>query len=65
MEWLNQMVGEPYYLSHFLAFFSYFIVRSSASHVLSPHIIQLLFYRVISHNITFFFEPSEIYINLI
>ncbi|EOY29770.1 Thioredoxin superfamily protein isoform 2, partial [Theobroma cacao] len=46
-EWLNQMVGEPYYLTHFLAFFSYFIVRSSASLALSAHITQLLFYRVI------------------
>ncbi|KAA3489999.1 thioredoxin-related transmembrane protein 2-like [Gossypium australe] len=46
MEWLNQMVGEPYYFFHFLAFFSYFIVRSSASNVLSPQITQLLFYRI-------------------
>ncbi|XWS72525.1 hypothetical protein CRYUN_Cryun02cG0047400 [Craigia yunnanensis] len=53
MEWLNQMVGEPYYLSHFLAFFSYFIVRSSVSHVLSPHITQLLFYREIQAILAF------------
>ncbi|XP_022730407.1 uncharacterized protein LOC111285303 isoform X2 [Durio zibethinus] len=53
MEWLNQMVGEPYYLSHSLAFFSYFIVRSSASHVLSPHITHILFYREIQAILAF------------
>ncbi|XP_021276557.1 thioredoxin-related transmembrane protein 2 isoform X2 [Herrania umbratica] len=53
-EWLNQMVGEPYYLTHFLAFFSYFIVRSSASLALSPHITQLLFYREIQAILAFF-----------
>lgn len=46
MEWLNQMVSEPYYLCHFLAFFSYLPVRTSASLALSPHISHLLVYRV-------------------
>ncbi|KAB2027669.1 hypothetical protein ES319_D05G047400v1 [Gossypium barbadense] len=54
MEWLNQMVGEPYYFFHFLAFFSYFIVRSSASNVLSPQITQVLFYREIQAVLAFF-----------
>ncbi|XP_050214291.1 uncharacterized protein LOC126665514 [Mercurialis annua] len=35
MEWLNEMVTEPYYLFHFLAFFSYFILRTSL--LFSPH----------------------------
>lgn len=47
MEWLNRLVSEPYYLSHFTAFLSYLIVRSSAAGVLSPHIINSLFHRVI------------------
>ncbi|OMO96202.1 Thioredoxin-like protein [Corchorus capsularis] len=53
MEWLNQLVGEPYYLFHFLTFFSYFIVRSSASAVLSPDITQNLFYREIQAILAF------------
>ncbi|KDP34160.1 hypothetical protein JCGZ_07731 [Jatropha curcas] len=47
LEWLNLMVSEPYYLFHFLAFFSYCVVRSSASLILSPQIIHHLFYREI------------------
>ena len=34
LTWLNLVVSESYYLLHFLAFFSYFVVRSSASQVL-------------------------------
>lgn len=45
-QWLNRMVSEPYYLFHFLTFFSYFIIRSSASEVLAPHLIQHLLRRV-------------------
>lgn len=44
---MRQVVSEAYYVSHFMAFFSYFIVRSSAAAVLSPHVIQHLFYREI------------------
>ncbi|KAG6591732.1 Thioredoxin-related transmembrane protein 2 [Cucurbita argyrosperma subsp. argyrosperma] len=44
-EWLNLMLTEPYYLSHFLAFFSYFVIRSSAAHVLSYKNMHLLFCR--------------------
>ncbi|KAH9799659.1 thioredoxin-related transmembrane protein 2 [Citrus sinensis] len=44
---MKQVVSETYYLSHFMAFFSYFVVRSSAAAVLSPHIIHHLFYREI------------------
>ncbi|KAL9440263.1 hypothetical protein AB3S75_019009 [Citrus x aurantiifolia] len=47
MEAMKQVVSETYYLSHFMAFFSYFVVRSSAAAVLSPHIIHHLFYREI------------------
>ncbi|GKV44893.1 hypothetical protein SLEP1_g52028 [Rubroshorea leprosula] len=53
MELLNQLVSEPYYLLHFLAFFSYFVVRSSASSILSPPITQLLFYREIQAVLAF------------
>ncbi|GLU01455.1 hypothetical protein SLE2022_187620 [Rubroshorea leprosula] len=53
MELLNQLVSEPYYLLHFLAFFSYFVVRSSASSILSPQITQLLFYREIQAVLAF------------
>lgn len=49
MEAMKQVVSETYYLSHFMAFFSYFVVRSSAAAVLSPHIIHHLFYRVTYH----------------
>ncbi|GFP96705.1 thioredoxin-related transmembrane protein 2 [Phtheirospermum japonicum] len=34
--WMNRMVSEPYYLLHFLAFFSYIPLRCSAAQVLSP-----------------------------
>ncbi|XP_021894881.1 thioredoxin-related transmembrane protein 2 homolog [Carica papaya] len=53
MEWLNQMVSEPYYLCHFLAFFSYLPVRTSASLALSPHISHLLVYREIQGILAF------------
>ncbi|XP_031264109.1 thioredoxin-related transmembrane protein 2 homolog [Pistacia vera] len=53
MEWLNQMLSEPYYLFHFLTFFSYLIVRTSAAFVLSPHIINQLFHREIQGILTF------------
>lgn len=46
-EWLNLMVSEPYYLSHFIAFFSYFVIRSSATRILSYNITHLLLCRVI------------------
>ncbi|XP_059657167.1 uncharacterized protein LOC132303770 [Cornus florida] len=42
---LNQMVSEPYYLFHFLAFFSYIPVRCSASQLLSPHFNSRLLHR--------------------
>ncbi|XP_022157869.1 thioredoxin-related transmembrane protein 2 isoform X2 [Momordica charantia] len=44
-EWLNLMVSEPYYLSHFIAFFSYFVIRSSATRILSYNITHLLLCR--------------------
>ncbi|XP_039061980.1 thioredoxin-related transmembrane protein 2-like isoform X2 [Hibiscus syriacus] len=53
MEWLNQVVGEPYYFFHFLAFLSYFIVRSSAANILSPQITQHLFHREIQAILAF------------
>lgn len=46
LAWLNLVASEPYYLFHFLAFFSYFVVRCSASQVLSSHILDRLFHRV-------------------
>ncbi|EEF45854.1 thioredoxin-related transmembrane protein 2 [Ricinus communis] len=45
MEWVNKMVSEPYYLFHFLAFFSYLVVRISSSSLLSPPIAHHLLYR--------------------
>ncbi|XP_042489585.1 thioredoxin-related transmembrane protein 2 isoform X2 [Macadamia integrifolia] len=42
LPWLNMIVSEPFYLSHFLLFFSYFVVRSSASQVLSTETLSRL-----------------------
>lgn len=50
---LNQTVSEPHYLFHFLTFFSYIVLRCSASQVLAPHLIQILIRRV-----TLFSLPS-------
>ncbi|EYU20426.1 hypothetical protein ABFS82_01G019400 [Erythranthe guttata] len=36
MNWMNRMVSEPYYLLHFLLFFSYIPLRCSAANILSP-----------------------------
>ncbi|PRQ27558.1 putative thioredoxin-like protein [Rosa chinensis] len=47
MELLNEMVSEPYHLLHFLAFFSYFVIRTSAAQVRSPQITSRLFLREI------------------
>ncbi|KAL6524062.1 hypothetical protein OROMI_031157 [Orobanche minor] len=35
--WMNRIISEPYYLLHFIAFFSYIPLRCSAAHVLCPH----------------------------
>lgn len=53
LEWLNAMVSEPYYLFHFLSFFSYLIVRSSATPLLSPNITHHLFHREIQAILAF------------
>ncbi|CAI8594865.1 unnamed protein product [Vicia faba] len=50
---LNQTVSEPHYLFHFLTFFSYIIVRCSASQVLAPHLIQILIRREIQTLLVF------------
>ncbi|XP_058201873.1 uncharacterized protein LOC131316498 isoform X2 [Rhododendron vialii] len=50
---LNQMASDPYYLFHFLAFFSYIPVRCSASHVLSPPFSSYLHHREIQAVIAF------------
>lgn len=47
VECFNLMVTEPYYMFHFLAFFSYLVFRSSTAHLLLPHINHHLFYRVL------------------
>lgn len=36
LAWLNFIVSEPFYLFHFLVFFSYFVVRCSSAQVLTP-----------------------------
>ncbi|KAK7316694.1 hypothetical protein RJT34_00348 [Clitoria ternatea] len=52
-QWLNRMVSEPYYLFHFLTFFSYFIIRSSANQVLAPHVSHHLLRREIQTLLVF------------
>ncbi|KAM7258605.1 hypothetical protein ACFE04_014346 [Oxalis oulophora] len=42
---LNQLITEPYYLSHLLAFFSYFVVRTSITQVLSLSTNHHILYR--------------------
>ncbi|RDX92124.1 Thioredoxin-related transmembrane protein 2, partial [Mucuna pruriens] len=46
LQWLNRMVSEPYFLFHFLTFFSYLVIRSSATQVLAPHVTHHLLRRV-------------------
>ncbi|KAL1315039.1 hypothetical protein HN51_041828 [Arachis hypogaea] len=46
-QWLNKMASEPYYLFHFLCFFSYLVVRSSAVQVLTPQLTLSLLRREI------------------
>ncbi|CAA0838517.1 Thioredoxin superfamily protein [Striga hermonthica] len=45
--WMNRMVSEPYYLLHFLVFFSYIPVRCSAACLLSPLRSAHLLHRVV------------------
>ncbi|KAG4943976.1 hypothetical protein GLYMA_17G192700v4 [Glycine max] len=52
-QWLNRMVSEPYYLFHFLTFFSYFVVRSSATQILAPHLTHHLLRREIQTLLVF------------
>ncbi|XP_020248559.1 thioredoxin-related transmembrane protein 2 homolog isoform X2 [Asparagus officinalis] len=53
LPWLNLMATEPFYLLHFLTFFSYFAARSAASPDLSPELSHLLFRREIQAVLTF------------
>ncbi|KAL2318571.1 hypothetical protein Fmac_032447 [Flemingia macrophylla] len=53
LQWLNRMVSEPYYLFHFLTFFSYLIIRSSATQVLAPHVTHHLLRREIQTLLVF------------
>ncbi|XP_015884906.1 uncharacterized protein LOC107420456 [Ziziphus jujuba] len=53
VECLNVMVTEPYYMFHFLAFFSYFVIRTSTAHLLLPHIAHHLLHREIQAVLTF------------
>lgn len=53
LSWLNLIVSEPFYLFHFLAFFSYFVVRTSATSVLAPHITDRLLHREIQAILAF------------
>lgn len=50
---LNQLVSEPYYLFHFLAFFSYIPVRCSASQFISSHFSSHLLHREIQAALAF------------
>uniref|UniRef100_A0A7C8YHG8 Thioredoxin domain-containing protein n=1 Tax=Opuntia streptacantha TaxID=393608 RepID=A0A7C8YHG8_OPUST len=47
LTWLNTMVTEPYYLFHFLIFFSYLPIRISAASILSPQFSHHLLRREI------------------
>ncbi|OVA08556.1 hypothetical protein BVC80_209g301 [Macleaya cordata] len=47
LQWLNLMISEPYYLYHFILFFSYLIVRSSATQIFSPDVSYGLLRREI------------------
>ncbi|CAN1161879.1 Thioredoxin-related transmembrane protein 2 [Linum perenne] len=47
LDFLNKMVSEPHYLLHFLAFFSYLVVRTSVTQLLPPPISLHLLRREI------------------
>ncbi|XP_038986295.1 thioredoxin-related transmembrane protein 2 homolog isoform X5 [Phoenix dactylifera] len=51
--WLNLLVTEPFYLLHFLAFFSYFVVRSSVPQTISSDLSHLLLRREMQAILTF------------
>ncbi|WOL08214.1 hypothetical protein Cni_G16966 [Canna indica] len=51
--WLNLMVTEPFYLLHFLLFFSYFVARSSATLTLSSDLSYRLLRREIQGFLAF------------
>eukprot|EP00262_Sarcandra_glabra_P019828 TRINITY_DN7662_c0_g1_i1.p1 TRINITY_DN7662_c0_g1~~TRINITY_DN7662_c0_g1_i1.p1 ORF type:complete len:258 (-),score=30.74 TRINITY_DN7662_c0_g1_i1:47-820(-) len=53
LQWLNLLVTEPFYLFHFLAFFSYFVVRSSAAQFLSREFSARLLHREIQAILAF------------
>ncbi|KAL8537247.1 hypothetical protein ACS0TY_012423 [Phlomoides rotata] len=53
VNWMNRMVSEPYYLLHFLAFFSYIPIRCSVVHVFSPPRAALLLHREIQALLAF------------
>ncbi|WJX10059.1 hypothetical protein P8452_00825 [Trifolium repens] len=50
---LNQTVSEPHYLFHFLTFFSYLVIRISATPVLALHLTQTLLRREIQTMLAF------------
>ncbi|KAL5558659.1 hypothetical protein UlMin_034870 [Ulmus minor] len=53
LEWMNLIVTEPYYMLHFLAFFSYLVVRTSVAPLLLPHITYRLLYRELQAALAF------------
>lgn len=50
---LNQTVSEPHFLFHFLTFFSYLVLRCSASQVFAPNLTQNLLRREIQTLLAF------------
>lgn len=50
----NKTMSEPYYVFHFLLFFSYIPIRCAASNVISPSRASLLLRRVIIHDFCIF-----------
>lgn len=62
----NKTMSEPYYVFHFLLFFSYIPIRCAASNVISPSRASLLLRRVIIHDFCIFvFVYGDWTLNLI
>ncbi|MQM02841.1 hypothetical protein Taro_035611 [Colocasia esculenta] len=56
LPWLNLLATEPFYLLHFLVFFSYFVARGSAVEILSS---PELHHRLLRRRSTFFLGSAQ------
>ncbi|KAI3961050.1 hypothetical protein MKW92_038132 [Papaver armeniacum] len=52
-QWMNLVISEPYYVYHFIIFFSYLIVRTSAIQIFSSNFSYLLVRREIQAVLVF------------